>query len=137
MSLFIRELKEELNSFFRIQKNFEQLENFKGPNKCFTLSWISNELENCKDWKLYCLYKSQFSLFLKKNFDCFGRGPKVYICKETRKIFDNQNKNLRIESSLCQLNYLRFVIESDVINKLKDLKIKEDVFKPHKYRITI
>ena len=54
----------------------------------------------------------------------FGRGEKLYICKETKKIFDKpcEQPFNSIETSMCQLNYLKFVIEEDVIQKLNDLK---------------
>lgn len=133
MSLFVLELKEELTSFFRIQKNFEQLEKFKGPKKCITLSWIVNQLETCKDKKLYKLYKGQYIIFLKKYFDVFGRGQSLYLCRRTRKIFEMKGKNCnRIETSLCQLNFLRFVIQNNVLKKLNVSTLKKKKIKKHK-----
>ena len=75
------------------------------------------------DMSLYDMFRSKFSLYQKKNFDVFCRGKRKYICTRTRKIFNEPGKGAsRIETTIAQLNFFKFLICENVIERLKKLE---------------
>lgn len=139
--LFLLELKEELFEFFRYKDHFDfflKLKNYhylskKKNNNKIPLSKIIDELNNnTEDVELYDNYKGKLMLYQKKNFDIFCRGKKkLYVCPKTRKIFDEPEKN-RIETTLCQLNFFKFLFCERVLEKLNITKKHQHYLKKKK-----
>ena len=129
--LFLLELKEELIDFFRYKPQFEfflKLKNYKShvvanKNKKIPLSKIIDQLNiiQDKDIELFENYKGKLTLYQKKNFDIFSRGEKkLFVCPITKKIFDDPGeKGNRIQTTLCQLNFFKFLYCENVLERLK------------------
>ena len=125
MSLYQHEILEDLGNFYRNKKNVESFEKIKGSRynkKKITLSKIYDKLIECRstNFELFLAFSSVFKLYSKKNFDIFSRGKKYYLCTLTNKIFSEKAKSQqRIETTLPQLNFFKFIIENKVIEKLQ------------------
>jgi hypothetical protein len=119
-------LKEEVVDFFRYKEHFEfflKLKNFKNKDKKIPLSKIIDQLNvvQNKDMELFENFKGKLFLYQKKNFDIFSRGEKkLYVCPITRKIFDDPGeKGNRIQTTLCQLNFFKFLYCENVLERLQ------------------
>lgn len=147
MSLFELELKEELSHFFKYKPHFDFFLKLKKKNKPpnatskkkIALSKIFYQLTQIQyiDTELYDMFRSKFSLYQKKLFDVFCRGKRKYICIRTRKIFSTPGKGSgRVETTIAQLNFFKFLICENVIERLKKLepfmkKPKKNSNSPH------
>ena len=129
--LFLLELKVELIDFFRYKPHFEfflKLKNYKlqqkdNINKKIPLSKIIDQLNiiQDKDMSLFETFKGKLTLYQKKNFDIFSRGEKkLFACPITKKIFDEPGKKgNRIQTTLCQLNFFKFLYCENVLERLQ------------------
>lgn len=140
--LFLLELKEELVDFFRYKPHFEfflKLKNYKLhshndnniKDKKIPLSKIIDQLNviQGKDIELYENFKGKLTLYQKKNFDIFSRGEKkLFVCPITKKIFDDPGEkgNQRIQTTLCQLNFFKFLYCENVLERLKNINEKNE-----------
>ena len=135
--LFLLELKVELIDFFRYKPHFEfflKLKNYKlqqkdNINKKIPLSKIIDQLNiiQDKDMSLFETFKGKLTLYQKKNFDIFSRGEKkLFACPITKKIFDEPGKKgNRIQTTLCQLNFFKFLYCENVLERLSILNENE------------
>lgn len=136
-SLFELELKEELAHFFKFKPHFDFFLRLKKrePNensdkstakKKIALSKIFYQLTQIQhvDVELYDMFRSKFNLYQKKLFDVFCRGKRKYICTRTRKIFNEPGKGVaRVETTIAQLNFFKFLITENAIERLKKLEL--------------
>lgn len=122
MSLFRQELIHELNDFYR---NAETFKKFQALQQNRSKTKIYNLLKNCQhqDFELFVAYCSQVLLYGKKMFDIYCRGERLFICKRTYKIFHHDEKSCRIETTLPQLNFFRFLIQENVLERLLKVAI--------------
>ena len=142
--LFLLELKEELIVFFRYKPHFEfflKLKNYKSQQqqqqeqqhhktyKKIPLSKIIDQLNviQDEDIELFENFKGKLTLYQKKNFDIFSRGAKkLFVCPKTKKIFDDQGKKgNRIQTTLCQLNFFKFLYCENVLERLKIINVEK------------
>ena len=133
MSSFLFEVKIELLDFFRYKPHFEfflKLKNYKNnakkKNKKIPLSKIIDQLLydiEDRDIELFNSFKGELNLYQKKNFDIFSRGDdKLYVCPITKNIFDDPGKKgNRIETTICQLNFFKFLYCENVLERLKKI----------------
>ena len=68
-------------------------------------------------------YKSQLKAYSKKQFDPF--------CRDDRIIFNNDNSNINLETTVGQLNFFRWIIQNNIISYIKKhkKKIEDDMKK--------
>jgi len=130
--LFNKELQQQLSLFFKKDGPFAFFLYLKKKKKNITsktelkekipLSSIIDFLKLQKgDLGLKELFNSRFKLYQKKNFDVFCRGERKYICRTTRRIFDEKGKNNhRVETTLAQLNFFKFLYTENILKKIKE-----------------
>ena len=121
-------LAKKLSNFYKKKENYAAFLNIKGKcngGKNIALSTLFDNLAILRQSNIVLdgLYTDFYSQFEKDYFDIFARGARVYIHNTTKEIFpsngeDVQNNSEHIQTTLCQLNFMFFLISNNLLREL-------------------
>lgn len=152
MNLYEKILANKLQRFYLIKENYDALISIKGKqntNKNIALSTLFNNLATLRQNNIVLdgLYTDFYSQFEKDYFDIFARGSRVFINNITREIYPSNGDDVlqnqgNVQTTLCQLNFMFFLISNNLLRDLivlqppkntNKIQIKQElllVFKP-------
>jgi hypothetical protein len=129
MNYYEKVLAKKLSGFYQKRENYDAFVHIKG--KCSTagkniaLSTLFDNLAILRQSNIVLdgLYTDFYSQFEKDYFDIFARGARVYIHSTTREIFPSNGNDMHenkehIQTTLCQLNFMFFLISNNLLREL-------------------
>ena len=135
MNYYEKILAKKLKSFYSKKENYESFVKIKGRRngvKNIALSTLFNNLTTLRHSNIILdgLYVDFYSQFEKDYFDIFSRGARVFIHNTTKTIFCSNGEDTvehvdHIQTTLCQLNFMFFLISNNLLGQLIVLQNNE------------
>ena len=129
MNYYEKILAKKLSNFYQKKENYDAFVNIKGKcnggGKNIALSTLFDNLAILRQSNIVLdgLYTDFYSQFEKDYFDIFARGARVYIHNTTKEIFPSNGEDMHentqhIQTTLCQLNFMFFLISNNLLRQL-------------------
>lgn len=128
MNYYEKILAKKLTKFYKKKENYNVFVNIKGRcngNKNIALSTLFDNLAILRQSNIVLdgLYTDFYSQFEKDYFDIFARGTRVYIHHTTNEIYTSNGEDMtenvdHIQTTLCQLNFMFFLISNNLVRQL-------------------
>ena len=135
MNFYEQILANKMKKFYSKKENYESFVKIKGKCtgvKTIALSPLFNNLTTLRHSNIILdgLYIDFYSQFEKDYFDIFSRGARVFIHNTTKTIFCSNGEDIgenpeHIQTTLCQLNFMFFLISNNLLGQLIILQNNE------------